>query len=118
MKHPNPSTALVEGGDLHHYLQRHPDPWPEPGARREIIRLLRAVELLHSTSAVHRNITPRNGLVTADRVLKLGDFGIALHSVGEKDVRADAFTPGGRPTMSIGSDAWMSHCCAARRNPK
>jgi hypothetical protein len=33
-------------------------------------------------------------------------------------VRADAFTPGGRPTMSIGSDAWMSHCCAARRNPK
>jgi hypothetical protein len=34
--------------------------------------LLRVVELLHSTSAVHRDI--------------------ALHSVGEKDVRADAFT--------------------------
>lgn len=85
-------SELVEGGDLFHYLQRHPDPWPEPKARREIIRLLRAVTLLHSTSAVHRDITPRNVFVAGDRVLKLGDFGIALHSVGEKDVPADAFT--------------------------
>ena len=84
-------SELVDGGDLFHYLERHPQPWPESKARREIIRLLRAVTLLHSTSAVHRDITPRNVFVTADRVLKLGDFGIALHSVGEKSVRADAF---------------------------
>lgn len=84
-------SELVEGGDLFHYLQRHREPWPETKARREIIRLLHAVALLHSTSAVHRDITPRNVFVTAERVLKLGDFGIALHSVGEKDVRADAF---------------------------
>jgi serine/threonine protein kinase len=91
-------SELVEGGDLFHYLQRYPDPWPEAKARREIIRLLRAVMLLHSTSAVHRDITPRNVFVTTDRVLKLGDFGIALHSVGKKDVRADAFARGLAPT--------------------
>ena len=85
-------SELVDGGDLFHYLQRHQEPWPEAKARREIIRLLRAVTLLHSTSAVHRDITPRNVFVAADRVLKLGDFGIALHSVGQKDVPADAFT--------------------------
>jgi hypothetical protein len=84
-------SELVEGGDLFHYLQRHPQPWPEAKARREIIRLLRAVTHLHATSAVHRDITPGNVFVTADRVLKLGDFGIALHSVGDKDVPADAF---------------------------
>ena len=84
-------SELVEGGDLLAYLRRHPQPWPEPKARREIIRLLRAVTLLHSTSAVHRDITPRNVFVTAEQVLKLGDFGIALHSVGEKAVPADAF---------------------------
>jgi eukaryotic-like serine/threonine-protein kinase len=84
-------SELMDGGDLFHYLQRHREPWPEAKARREIIRLLRAVTLLHSTSAVHRDITPRNVFVAADRVLKLGDFGIALHGVGEKDVRADAF---------------------------
>lgn len=84
-------SELVEGGDLRHYLQQHPKPWPESKARREIIRLLRAVTLLHSTNAVHRDITPHNVFVTGDRVLKLGDFGIALHSVGEKSVRADAF---------------------------
>ncbi|MBZ5603970.1 MAG: protein kinase [Acidobacteriia bacterium] len=85
-------SELVEGGDLLHYLRRYPQPWLEAKARREIIRLLRAVTLLHSTNAVHRDITPRNVFVTAEQVLKLGDFGIALHSAGEKDVRADAFT--------------------------
>jgi serine/threonine protein kinase len=84
-------SEWVEGGDLFHYLQRHPDPWPEAKARREIIRLLRAVTLLHSTSAVHRDITPANVMVASDRVLKLGDFGIALHRIGGKEVRADAF---------------------------
>ena len=84
-------SELVEGGDLFHYLQRHPERWSEIRARREIIRLLRAVTLLHSTSAVHRDITPRNVFVAGKGVLKLGDFGIALHSVGEKGVPADAF---------------------------
>jgi eukaryotic-like serine/threonine-protein kinase len=91
-------SELVDGGDLFHYLQRNPKPWSETKARREIIRLLRAVTLLHSTRAVHRDITPRNVFVAKDRVLKLGDFGIALHSVGEKGVPADAFARRFAPT--------------------
>jgi eukaryotic-like serine/threonine-protein kinase len=91
-------TELVEGGDLAHYLNEHPVPWPESKARREMIRLLRTVTLLHAAGAVHRDITCRNVLVSSDGALKLGDFGIALHRVGERDVRADVFNRKFAPT--------------------
>ena len=81
----------VEGGDLTAYLRRQPDPWPEWRARREIVRLTRAVSLIHTSGAVHRDITPNNVFVSADRMLKLGDFGIASHRIGRRDVPADAF---------------------------
>jgi hypothetical protein len=97
----------IQGGDLARYLKQHPDPWPEAKARREIERLLRVVVLLHSSGAVHRDITPKNVLVTSDRVLKLGDFGIALHKLGKRDVRADAFNPGFLPSgIRSGKAAW------------
>jgi serine/threonine-protein kinase len=84
-------SELVEGGDLAHHLGQHPVPWPESRARREIARLARAVSLLHASGAVHRDITPKNVFVTPGGVLKLGDFGIALHRVGSRHVAADAF---------------------------
>lgn len=84
-------SELVEGGDLTSFLKEHTEAWPEWKARREIIRLLRAVRLVHASGAVHRDITPNNVFVTPERVLKLGDFGIALHRIGGRDVRADAF---------------------------
>src|ERR1043166_2395639 len=84
-------SEYMEEGDLGRYLARHTQPWPEARARREIIRLLRAVTRIHQSGAVHRDITPGNVFVASKCVLKLGDFGIALHRVGRKDVAADAF---------------------------
>jgi eukaryotic-like serine/threonine-protein kinase len=55
------------------------------------VRILRAVRLIHASGAVHRDITPNNVFVARDRVLKLGDFGIALHRAGGREVRADSF---------------------------
>jgi serine/threonine protein kinase len=100
-------SEYIEQGDLGGYLERNPAPWPEARARREIIRLLRAVTTLHESGAVHRDITPGNVFVASNRVLKLGDFGIALHRAGRRDVAADAFAPRFAPNaIRSGAKSW------------
>jgi serine/threonine protein kinase len=100
-------SKYIEQGDLGGYLERNPVPWPEARARREIIRLLRAVTTLHESGAVHRDITPGNVFVASNRVLKLGDFGIALHRAGHRDVAADAFAPRFAPNaIRSGAKSW------------
>jgi serine/threonine protein kinase len=91
-------SEFVEGGDLIQYFQEHPGPWTESKARREIIRLLGALRLLHAAGLVHRDITPKNVFVTAGRELKLGDFGIAAQRLGKQEAKANIFTPWFAPT--------------------
>lgn len=86
-------SEYMDEGDLNTYLERNPEPWPERRARREIVHLLRAVTMIHESGAVHRDITPRNVFVASNCALKLGDFGIALHRLGRREVLADAFAP-------------------------
>lgn len=100
-------SEFVAEGDLYSYLERNPHPWPETRARREIVRLLRAIARIHESGAVHRDITPRNVFVAGRGVLKLGDFGIALHRIGRTDVAADAFAPRFAPrAIQEGARSW------------
>ena len=100
-------SEYMEEGDLGGYLARNPQPWREARARREIIRLLRALTTIHLSGAVHRDITPGNVFVTSKRELKLGDFGIALHRVGRRDVAADVFAPRFAPkAIQGGAKSW------------
>jgi serine/threonine protein kinase len=91
-------SEFVEGGDLIQYLQEHSAPWTEWKARREIVRLLGPLRLLHAAGLVHRDITPRNVFVTAGRELKLGDFGIAAQRLGRQEAKANVFAPWFAPT--------------------
>ncbi len=91
-------SEYVEGGDLIRYLQEHSEPWTESKARREVIRLLGPLRLLHGAGLVHRDITPRNVFVTAGRQLVLGDFGIAAQRLGKQDPKANVFAPWFAPT--------------------
>ena len=102
-------SEFVEGGDLSRYLQEHSEPWTESKARREIVRLLGPLRLLHAQGLVHRDITPQNVFVTARRELKLGDFGIAAQRLGKHEAKANAFAPWFAPTaIKEGrSGAWL-----------
>lgn len=80
--------------------------WSERKVLREFRCVARAVADLHKGGAVHRDITPRNVLLTFDGHLKLADFGIALHGVARR-VRADAFNPWHAPvTVLVGKRDW------------
>ena len=91
-------SEFVEGGDLIQHLREHSESWTESKARREILRLLAPLRLLHAAGLVHRDITPRNVFVTAGRELKLGDFGIAAQRLGKREAKANAFAPWFAPT--------------------
>ena len=49
-------SEYLEEGDLGGYLHRNPSPWPEARARREIVRLLRAVTRIHESGAAPRRL--------------------------------------------------------------
>lgn len=91
-------SEYVEGGDLVRHMQQRPEPWTETKARREIVRLLGPLRLLHAAGLVHRDITPHNVFVTAGRQLKLGDFGIAAQRLGKQEAKANVFAPWFAPT--------------------
>ena len=99
----------VEGGDLTRFLKEHLEPWPEWKARREMIRLLRAVSLIHASGAVHRDITPNNVFVSPDGVLKLGDFGIAMHPSAGGTFAPTPLTAGLRLRRSA-AERWVRGC--------
>ncbi|OYV67641.1 MAG: hypothetical protein B7Z74_09380, partial [Deltaproteobacteria bacterium 21-66-5] len=73
---------LAERGTILDYLERTGRPWSAKRAIKEVVALLRLLDMLHGTGAVHRDITPMNVFVCRNRCLKLGDFGIAKHALG------------------------------------
>ena len=75
----------VDGGDLHARMTGGPQPW---SAVWPLLRqMLLGLEAAHAVGVVHRDIKPRNVLLTADSTVKLTDFGLArLQADGEATV--------------------------------
>jgi serine/threonine-protein kinase len=82
---------LAECGTILDFLDASRKPWSEKRAAGEIAALLKLLDRLHGTGALHRDITPMNVFVCRNGLLKLGDFGIARHVLAGKKATASAF---------------------------
>src|SRR5262249_27265927 len=84
---------LAACGTIRDYLDWTRKPWSSKRAVKEITALLKLLDLLHGTGALHRDITPMNVFVCGNRRLKLGDFGIARHVLAGRQATASVFNP-------------------------
>jgi serine/threonine protein kinase len=84
---------LADCGTILDYLDWTRKSWSPKRATREIVALLKLLDQLHGTGALHRDITPMNVFVCRNRLLKLGDFGIARHVLAGRQATASVFNP-------------------------
>ncbi|EFH54023.1 hypothetical protein ARALYDRAFT_348178 [Arabidopsis lyrata subsp. lyrata] len=91
-------TELVEGGNLQRFMTNsRRDPLDLNMALSFALDISRAMEFVHSNGIIHRDLNPRNLLVTGDlKHVKLADFGIAREE-----------TRGGM-TSEVGTYRWMA----------
>ena len=100
-------TEFIDGGTLHNWRISTQPGW------QQVVELLTGVAdglaCAHEAGIVHRDIKPKNILVTRNGYAKLADFGLAkvLERV-EVDSQAETLTTATKPGVILGTVAYMS----------
>ena len=105
------ALEYATGGDLRNYLARTGRPWPEAAVRREIAGVLQVLGKLHRGQLLHRDLTPLNVFVFANRCLKLGDFGIVRQQSDRRGITArtmNALTAPSEFLAGPGAPKWQA----------
>ena len=89
---------FVEGGTLAAKWKGKPQ--PAPAAAAMILTLARAVQYANERGVVHRDLRPRNVLLTKEGEPKIIDFGLAKLMVGEDDLTM--------PGQVLGTPSYMA----------
>ncbi len=72
------SMEYAQEGDLRKYLNKGGAPLDAEIAERFLRQTLEALDFVHATGVIHRDIKPDNILVLNEREIRLADFGLAL----------------------------------------
>jgi len=81
---------LVAGGTLFHWVAAH-GKMPPRMAVEATLEVAGALAVAHEAGMVHRDVKPRNVLVTSDGRCKLADFGIAQDDTSRMTRTGDVF---------------------------
>eukprot|EP00754_Rhynchopus_humris_P006591 Rhum_TRINITY_DN13154_c0_g1::Rhum_TRINITY_DN13154_c0_g1_i1::g.57482::m.57482/K08817/CCRK; cell cycle related kinase len=113
--------------DVHALLHALPGRYQLPAdvVKSLLVGLLKGLAHIHDNGLIHRDLKPSNLLLTAEGVLKIGDFGLArsyergaaissdmTHEVGTKWYRSPELLLGSRSYTS-GIDVWSTGCIMA-----
>mmetsp|Transcript_28141 Transcript_28141/g.45600 ORF Transcript_28141/g.45600 Transcript_28141/m.45600 type:complete len:908 (+) Transcript_28141:221-2944(+) len=93
--------GYCENGDLHEKIQEAVQTsykFPEEQVLDWFVQMCLAIQYIHSKKIVHRDLKSKNIFLTANNMVKLGDFGIAKALQGTMDMA----------TTLIGSPYYMS----------
>jgi len=81
---------LIAGGTLFHWVAAHGE-MPPRMAVEAALEVAGALGVAHEAGMVHRDVKPRNVLITADNRCKLSDFGIAQDDSARMTKTGDVF---------------------------
>ena len=111
LNHPNIIGAIDVGqaGDTHYFVMEYVEgrsvfeeiqdngPYKEEDALRIAIDVTRALEHAHKAGFVHRDVKPKNIMMTVDNVAKLADMGLARAVSDREAAEAEAGKAFGTP---------------------
>jgi serine/threonine protein kinase len=111
LNHPNIVAALDVGrhGDTHYFIMEYVEghtvhehlvkegPYPEADALAIAIQIAKALNHAHKAGLIHRDVKPKNILISSDGVAKLADMGLARAVSDREAAEAEAGKAFGTP---------------------
>lgn len=79
----------IEGKSFDEYIKERGGKISVEEAKRILIPMMDALNIVHSKGIVHRDVTPDNIYLTSNGTVKLLDFGAARYSLGDKSRSLD-----------------------------
>lgn len=86
----------VEGTTAYDYLESHPH-YEEAEALRIIIMIAKALDHAHSQGFMHRDVKPKNIMITREGIAKLADMGLARQVADTEAAESEAGRAYGTP---------------------